>query len=82
MNASQEHELRAALEDYKQKLLVGGVVLPDPFAMKTGWVNEKEGMPLWPNLYLTDIVQYLNMNTPRELVHKLMNEYKQGKAYR
>lgn len=82
VNTNDEHGLRAALDDYRKKLVVGGVVLPDPFTMKSGWVNETKGIQNWPSVYFTDIVQYLKENTPAELLSKLMNEYKQGKAYR
>ena len=82
VNASEEHDVRSALNDYKEKLMVNGHMLPDPFTLKKGWQTEKESIALWPNLYLTDIVQYLNMGSTKQFVGKILNEYKQGKAYR
>ena len=74
--------MRAALGDYTSKLLVGEVAFPDPFTIKSGWIGERDSIPLWPNLYLTDIAKYMEMNTPETFVHRLLTEYKQGKAYR
>ena len=82
VDASKEHKLRVAVEDFKAKLLISNIVLPDPFSLQTGWVNEKDSIKLWPSLYRTDIVQYLNAGNQKQLVHKLLNEYKQGKVYR
>ena len=79
--ASEEHKLRVALEDYKAKLLISDIVLPDPFSLQTGWFNE-DSIKLWSSLYLTDIVQYLTAGNQKQIVHKLVNEYKKGKAYR
>ena len=58
-----------------------GTTLPDPFTLKEGWLPESE-CEHWPSLYFSDIVEYLRLRTPRELYHRLCNEYKQGKAYR
>ena len=81
VNASEEYDVRFALNDYKEKLMVDGHMLPDPFTLKKGWQTVRESIALWPNLYLTDIVQYLNMGSTKQFVGKILNEYKQGKAY-
>ena len=39
-------------------------------------------MNLWPTIYITDISAYIDGTSPSAVVHKLMNEYKLGKAYR
>lgn len=57
-------------------------VLPDPFTLDTGWLNEEAGISRWPHLYFMDIAQYLETKMTTELHHRLLNEYKQGKAYR
>ena len=82
VNRTAEHQLRLQLEDYKAKLCVEGKVLEDPFLLKEGWLRESDGIVKWPAIYLTDIVKYLNEDSPREMIKKLLNEYKQGKAYR
>ena len=78
VNASEEHDVRSALNDYKEKLMVDSHMLPDPEKR----MAKKESIALWPNLYLKDIVQYLNMGSTKQFVGKILNEYKQGKAYR
>ncbi|XP_045161885.2 uncharacterized protein LOC123526703 [Mercenaria mercenaria] len=70
------------LQEYKAKLHVDKEVVPDPFSLKVGWKGEKTGMRLWPPVYITDISAYLNCSTPKEVIHRILNEYKQGKAYR
>ena len=34
------------MEEYKQKLIVGGNVMPDPFSLQDGWMAEKKGTGL------------------------------------
>ena len=81
VDPSEEHALRSNLEDYKKRLQVGPSVLPDPFSLDEGWLGESERVN-WPSLYFCDIAEFLKMTTPKELYHRLCNEYKQGKAYR
>ncbi|XP_053399723.1 uncharacterized protein LOC128557095 [Mercenaria mercenaria] len=45
-------------------------------------VDEKLGRPKWPSVYITDISDYLNTKNPETLMKRLLNEYKEGKAYR
>lgn len=78
---AEQVELRL-LDEYKRKLQVDGEILPDPFSLSTGWKGEKLGMNLWPSIYVTDISQYLGCETPKNVIHRLLNEYKEGKAYR
>lgn len=50
--------------------------------MGNGWIGEKDGMTLWPSIYIIDISDYLKTNSRTELTQRLVNEYKEGKAYR
>jgi len=74
-------ELRL-LQEYKAKLTVENDIIPDPFGLTSGWRGENTGMSTWPSLYITDITDFLNCSTPRDIVHRLLNEYKEEKAYR
>ena len=77
----EEHNYRSTLEDYREKLR-GPVVLPDPYTLDAGWIDENDGKPFWPTVNAYDISQLLQMTSPVDLCNRLMNEYKQGKAYR
>jgi len=77
-----EHQQRQLLAEYKNKLTAKGTVLPDPLSVKDGWLTEQQGMPYWPQLYFSDITEYLRHQTPADLYHRVCNEYKEGKAYR
>lgn len=81
VDQTREHEERLLLVDYKDKLQFEGTVLPDPFSLNN-WIGERDGMVQWPQLYFTDITDYLRNRTPDVLYHRLCNEYKEGKAYR
>jgi len=74
----EEGEMR--LLEYKSKLFLSGDCLPDPFTLKSGWIGEKDGKNRWPSIYITDISTYIEGCSPRELVTRLMGEYKLGKA--
>ena len=82
VNPSEEHALRQNLLDYKEKLRINDTVLPDPYNLEEGWMNEGTGKQFWPSLYFSDISDLLQMTTPSELYHRVCNEYKQGKAFR
>lgn len=82
VDPDKEHTMRQALVEYKTKLVVEGKVLPDPLGITDGWLDEGQGMEKWPCLYFDDMATYLRMKTPQELCHRLLNEYKEGKAYR
>ena len=80
--SAEQAELRL-LSEYKSKLkLPNETIMPDPFTLDNGWLGEKDGMVKWPSLYIMDITQYLNIRTPKDIIHRLLNEYKEGKAYR
>ena len=81
INQEAEHALRANLDDYKSKLVIGDRTLPDPYTLRDGWLNE-EAKSKWPSIYNYDISGYLKLTTPEELHKRIMNEYKQQKAFR
>ena len=62
-------ELRL-LQEYKAKLTVENDIIPDPFVLTSGWRGENTGMSTWPSLYKTDITDFLNCSTPRDIVHR------------
>ena len=85
VDCKKEHELRVKLTEYTDKLIIAPsmTVLPDPFSLKDGWVTEeKGGMTLWPCLYFSDMSDYMRTKTDQDLFGKLINDYKEGKAYR
>ncbi|XP_070557252.1 uncharacterized protein [Ptychodera flava] len=62
-----------------------GNILPDPMSLGDGWVGEDRGMEMWPSIFLSDITMYIMANHPGNdvpLQQRLLNEYKEGKAYR
>ena len=78
-----EHQERQLLQENKEKLIIGSDVIPDIFTIKTGWQKEdEEGLTKCPSVYFTDISDYLKTKTSSELMSHLINEYKEGKAYR
>lgn len=81
VSVDKEHEERQRIQEYKIKLNIEDTVLPDPFTLTDGWLNESQ-KTLWPNLYFIDIADYLRIKTAPELYHKLCNEYKLGKGFR
>ena len=61
-----------------------GVVL-DPSELHNGWIGELNGMTKWPPILLSDITLYIMKDHPGNdisLQKRLLNEYKEGKAYR
>ena len=56
-----EHEERSISEEYKGKLKVDGDVIPDLIVLKTGWVDEENGVSIWPSIFDNDIVNYLKI---------------------
>ena len=81
VNVEKELQEQQNLEEYRGKLTINGTIIPDPFTLKSGWLNEK-GMQFWPPVILEDISEYLKMKNCDELKNRLINEYKEGKAYR
>lgn len=78
-----EHKERCLDKEYKAKLILDGTVSPDPFSIKSGWIGETaNGLSKWPSLYFHDIAEYLKSKSSGNLMNRLVNEYKEGKAYR
>ena len=51
--------------------------------LKGGWKKEDEdGLTKWSSLYFSDIPDYLKTKNSSELMKHLINECKEGKAYR
>ena len=60
-------------------------VLTDPSELHNGWIGELNGMTKWPPILLSDITLYIMKDHPGNdisLQKRLLNEYKEGKAYR
>ena len=76
-----EHRSRSLLNKYKEKLVVSGKTVPDPFLLEEDWLGEsKDGLTKWPSLYYLDIEKFLRrLNASDDL---LECDYKEGKAYR
>ena len=66
----------------RSKLIMDKIVLPDPLGLKTDWLDEKQGLILWPTINFSDITQYMSLKTEKELMKRVTNNYKQGKAMR
>ncbi|KAK7090434.1 uncharacterized protein [Littorina saxatilis] len=79
-----EERERRLLDEYKRKLAVDGDVYPDPATFEDGWLTEETGRFSWPSIYISDISDYLKKTaaSKTDLVHRLLNNYKEGKAYR
>ena len=48
VDPEREHIERTVLQEYKQKLNIQENIIPDPIDLKSGWINEKNGMKKWP----------------------------------
>lgn len=79
-----EQAERRLLGEYTHKLTVDGHVYPDPATFEDGWESEESGRFLWPSINISDISEYLKLTGTNavDLVHRLLNNYKEGKAYR
>jgi len=64
--------LRCYLSLRKRKLLVDGYVIPDPFGIRGGWLEESDSSRAsWPAIFITDIAQYLKAHSAADLVDRL-----------
>ncbi|XP_052820515.1 uncharacterized protein LOC128246371 [Mya arenaria] len=82
VNENAELAEKRLLQEYKKKLVLDGDVVPDPFSISSGWKGEKAAVNTWPSIYITDIATYLGCSTTKDVMNRLLNEYKVGKAYR
>ena len=66
-------------EDEK-KMRVDDRLIPDPFEIPHGWLEEDEGMEFWPMLLYPDIFNCL-MFYPTQLGSNDLSDYKNSKTY-
>lgn len=64
-------------QEYSEKLKVEGITLPDPFTLKTGWMNEEEGIVFWPLVTTFYVINFLMLDSEVED----LSDYKGCKAY-
>lgn len=58
VNGDAEYRALANLEDYKRKLIIGTSVIPDPFGLQDGWIEESSSMTAWPLVFFCDIAEF------------------------
>lgn len=70
--------------DFEALLVTPTASLPNPSTLTQGWQNEAEGMKNWSPVFITDMSSFLMASYPdgKDYNHRLLNEYKEGKAYR
>ena len=83
-----ELQLKETLKkDYARLLYVSeGRVLPDPLTIsKDEWIGEKNGLKKWPSIFISDISDFYKLKNSDDCINltkRMLNEYKEGKAYR
>ena len=77
---SAEEVEQEIVAEYKDKLVVDGEKLPNPFHLEDGWINEEDGVSLWPTTLYPDIFNFLSFH-PSELKNEDLSDYKTSKAY-
>ena len=75
--AEVEEDLK---KEYEKKLRVDDKLIPDPFKIPHGWLEEDEGIAFWPMLLYPDIFNYL-MFHPTQLGSTDLSDYKNSNAY-
>ncbi|KAJ8308626.1 hypothetical protein KUTeg_013500, partial [Tegillarca granosa] len=78
---SGEDYLKQIEKDYMDLLTLESLILPDPLKLCDGWVDETDGISVWPPVFLSDIANFLMANSDKSTTTKYLNEYKVGKAY-
>ncbi|XP_064645911.1 uncharacterized protein LOC135499174 [Lineus longissimus] len=70
--------------DYRNLLCSDGREIPDPLKLNDGWLSESQALRLWPPVFYSDICNYLMQNHlgEKDLTKRILNEYKEGKAWR
>lgn len=82
---AEELVKKTELEKAKLLMVSAGIKLPDPNSLETGWLDETNGIESWPPIYLSDITIYIMKDHPGkdvDLHKRVLNEYKEGKAFR
>ena len=59
--------------DYREKLAIDNLAMPDPFAHENGWLEEEDGKVFCPMVMYGDIFVYL-MFYPSELKSDNLSE--------
>ena len=67
-------------KEHEKKLRVDDRLIPEPFKIPHGWLEEDEGMAFWLMLLYPDIFSYL-MFYPTQLDITDLSDYKNSKAY-
>ena len=68
------------ITDYKSKLKIDDFLIPDPFKIPHGWMEEDEGMAFWPMLSYP-VIFNLVMFYPSEIGSKNLSDHKNSKAH-
>ena len=67
-------------KEHEKKLRVDDRLIPEPFKIPHGWLEEDEGMTFWLMLLYPDIFNYL-MFYPTQLGSNDLSDYKNSKTY-
>ena len=67
-------------KEFEKKLRVDDGLIPDPFKIPYGWLEEDKRMAFWPMLLYPDIFIYLKFY-PTQLGSTDLSDYKNSKAY-
>ncbi|KAJ8302445.1 hypothetical protein KUTeg_018841, partial [Tegillarca granosa] len=59
---SGEDYLKQIEKDYMDILTLESLILPDPLKLCDGWVDETDGISVWPPVFLSDIANFLMAN--------------------
>ena len=75
----------AAMQDYESLLHIDvdgcEITIPDPLKLGSDWECEKDATSKWPPCLWVDINNYLLDHDERNLLTRLKNDYKEGKAF-
>ncbi|XP_070561234.1 uncharacterized protein [Ptychodera flava] len=86
LNKTQQEIIEEKEKEYSTLLSTSSGQLPNPLLIKDGWVGESEGgVKKWPPIYFNDICQFVMVDHPGrnvDFTKRMLNEYKEGKAYR
>ena len=58
--------------------------MPHPNSLSNGWLDEDQGMSLWPPTMIQDIAVFLDRNSPARqhgFTERLLSDYKEQKAF-
>lgn len=79
--APTTEEQLSVMEKENAKLMPDGKQLPDPLALKDGWLPERESITSWPPIFLSDKSLLLMADHPVNGVdfhERILNDYKEG----